>query len=164
MEHIAGILTALQNNWFALTVLLVLIGLITYGVRKGVVSFNGHGLKVGQDAAAIESKIRNMQQVYAKALLGSTVADLPAECEKYHKLYVISECLDEVERMIRENHITSDETYIDTEYQIIYNIVLKETSIDFFRSQEFKDYLYDLITKLVKQLEKIRKTYVIGSN
>lgn len=148
-----------QNGLWSLGTVLVIFGIIVTCVKTGLISFNGHGLKVGQDAAVREGKIRSMQQVYAKALLSSTIADLPAECERYHKLYVISECLDEVERMIRENHITSDETYIDTEYQVIYNIVLRETTIDFFRSQEFKDYLYNLINKLVKQLEKIRRTY-----
>jgi len=61
--------------------------------------------------------------------------------------------------MIRENHITDDDTYVETEYQIIYAIVLKYTVIDYFRKQEFKDYLYDLVSKLVKQLAKIRKQY-----
>lgn len=150
-----------QNGVWSLATVILIFVIIVFLVKIGLISFNGHGLKVGQDAAAIESKVRNMQQVYAKALLSSTIADLPPECERYHKLFVIAECMDEVERMIRENHITSDETYIDTEYQIIYNIVLKETTIDYFRSAEFKEYLYNLITKLVKQLEKIRKTYKI---
>lgn len=61
--------------------------------------------------------------------------------------------------MIRENHITDDDTYIETEYQIIYSIVLKYTVIDYFRKDEFKTYLHDLIEKLVKQLVKIRKQY-----
>lgn len=100
-----------------------------------------------------------MQQLYAKTLLESTISDLPEECEKYHKLFVISQCLDEVERMIRENHITDDDTYIETEYQIIYSIVLKYTVIDYFRQDEFKTYLHTLVEKLIKQLVKIRKQY-----
>lgn len=50
-----------------------------------------------------------MQQLYAKTLLEGTIADIPEECEYYHKRFVISQCLDEVERLIRENHITDDE-------------------------------------------------------
>ena len=100
-----------------------------------------------------------MQQLYAKSLFEGTVADLPKDCEYYHKRFVISQCLDEVERMIRENHITDDDIYIETEYQIIYSIILKHTTIDYFREDEFKTYLHDLIEKLVKQLVKIRKQY-----
>lgn len=151
-------LKALANNgiWSLLTVVFLFI-VVCMMVKKGILSFKGHGVTLG--TAESESKIRNMQQLYAKTLLEGTVADLPKECEYYHKCFVISQCLDEVERMIRENHITDDDTYIETEYQIIYSIVLKYTSIDYFREDEFKTYLHALIDKLVKQLVKIRKQY-----
>lgn len=141
----------------AIALVVGLFGLLFYMVRKGILSFKGHGVSLG--TADSEAKIRNMQQLYAKALFEGTISDLPEECEYYHKRFVISQCLDEVERMIRENHITDDDTYVETEYQIIYAMVLKYTTIDYFRKQEFKDYLYDLISKLVKQLAKIRKQY-----
>ena len=151
-------LKTLANNgiWSLLTVVFLFI-VVCMMVKKGILSFKGHGVTLG--TADSESKIRNMQQLYAKTLLEGTVADLPKECEYYHKCFVISQCLDEVERMIRENHITDDDTYIETEYQIIYSIVLKYTSIDYFREDEFKTYLRALIEKLVKQLVKIRKQY-----
>jgi hypothetical protein len=136
-----------------------IFGLLFYMVKKGMLSYKGKGVTVGK--ADSESKIRNMQQTYAKSLFESTISDLPKECEYYHKRFVISQCLDEVERMIRENHITSDDCYIDTEFQIIYNIVILNTSMDYFRTEAFKEYLRDLVCKLVKQLENIRKTYTV---
>ena len=142
--------------WSLLTVVFVFLVLCLL-VKKGILSFKGHGVTLG--TADSESKIRNMQQLFSKSLFEGTVADLPKDCEYYHKRFVISQCLDEVERMIRENHITDDDTYIETEYQIIYSIILKYTVIDYFRKDEFKTYLHDLIEKLVKQLVKIRKQY-----
>ena len=142
--------------WSLLTVVFIFLVLCLL-VKKGILSFKGHGLTLG--TADSESKIRNMQQLYAKSLFEGTVADLPKDCEYYHKRFVISQCLDEVERMIRENHITDDDIYIETEYQIIYSIILKHTTIDYFREDEFKTYLHALIEKLVKQLVKIRKQY-----
>lgn len=136
-----------------------IFGLLFYMVKRGMLSFKGKGVTLG--GADSESKIRNMQQMYAKSLFEGTVAELPKECDYYHKRFVISQCLDEVERMIRENHITSDECYVDTEFQIIYNIVILNTSIEYFKSDNFKKYLKDLITKLVKQLEMIRKSYAV---
>lgn len=152
------VLKVLAGNgiWSLLTVVFVFLVLCLL-VKKGILSFKGHGLTLG--TADSESKIRNMQQLFSKYLFEGTVADLPEDCEYYHKRFVISQCLDEVERMIRENHITDDDTYIETEYQIIYSIVLKYTVIDYFREDEFKTYLHDLIEKLVKQLVKIRKQY-----
>lgn len=142
--------------WSLLTVVFVFLVLCLL-VKKGILSFKGHGLTLG--TADSEAKIRNMQQLYAKALFEGTENDMPKDCETYHRKFVISQCLDEVERMIRENHITEDDTYIETEYQIIYSIVLKYTVIDYFRKDEFKTYLHNLIEKLVKQLVKIRKQY-----
>lgn len=153
-------LTALASNgWLSLAAIIVIIIIFLFAIKKGLISFHGKGLSVG--GADTESKIRNMQQMYAKSLFEGTIADLPEECEYYHKRFVISQCLDEVERMIRENHITSDDCYIDTEFQIIYNIVILNTSLDYFRSDEFKKYLKDIIVRLVKQLELIRKTYTV---
>ena len=151
-------LKALANNgiWSLLTVVFIFIVLCRM-IKKGTLTFKGHGVTLG--TAESEAKIRNMQQLYAKTLFEGTIADIPEECEYYHKRFVISQCLDEVERMIRENHITDDGTYIETEYQIIYAIVLKHTTIDYFRKDKFKTYLHDLIEKLVKQLVKIRKQY-----
>ena len=151
-------LKTLANNgiWSLLAVVFVFI-VVCMMVKKGILNFKGHGLTLG--TAYSEAKIRNMQQLYAKSLFEGTVADLPKDCEYYHKRFVISQCLDEVERMIRENHITDDDIYIETEYQIIYSIILKHTVIDYFRKDEFKTYLHDLIEKLVKQLVKIRKQY-----
>jgi hypothetical protein len=154
MEALAALAS---NGWMSLVTVLVIFGIICLMIRQGILSFRGHGLQVG--TADSEAKIRNMQQLYAKALFEGTISDLPEECEYYHKRFVISQCLDEVERMIRENHITDDDTYVETEYQIIYAIVLKYTILDYFRKDDFKSYLHDLVEMLVKQLVKIRKQY-----
>lgn len=153
MEWLSSLFTSIP----ALVAVVLILIIILYAIKKQWISFNGKGLKVG--TAESESKIRNMQQLYAKSLFEATVSDLPESCEYYHKRFVISQCLDEVERMIRENHITSDKCYVDTEYQIIYGIVLKYTTIDYFREESFKNYLYNLVETLVKQLETIRRTY-----
>lgn len=138
------------------TVLLILVG-VFFAVKYGFISFQGKGLRVG--TADSESKIRNMQQLFAHSLFESTLADLPKECEYYRSRFIISQCLDEVERMIRENHITSDDTYIETEYTILYSIVKKYSELEYFRTPQFEEYLHKLVEKLVKQLERIRKTY-----
>ena len=153
MEWLSSLFTSIP----ALVAVILVLIIVLYAIKKNWISFNGKGLKVG--TAESESKIRNMQQLYAKSLFESTISTLPAECEYYHKRFVISQCLDEVERMIRENHITSDKCYVDTEYQIIYGIVLKYTTMDYFKEESFKNYLRNLVETLVKQLETIRRTY-----
>lgn len=150
-------IAALGQNPITLVFVIGLLAIIFYGVKKGYFSFKGKGVQIG--TAATEAKIRTMQEKYAKALFESTIRDLPKECEYYHKRFVIAQCLDEVQRMIQFNHITSDDVYIETEFQIIFGIVKKYTTMDYFDTDEFKSYLRNLIAQLVKQLEKIRKTY-----
>lgn len=152
-------LTALASNgvWSLILVAVVII-ILLYAVKKGWIGGSIKGVKIGNKTEA-EVKIRSMQDLYAKSLLESTISFLPETCEYYHKRFVISECLDEVQRMIRENHITDDSVYIETEYAIVYNIVLKYTKDNYFRDEEFRAYLHGIMEKLIKQLVKIRKQY-----
>ena len=142
---------------FTMVILILAIVVLFVVIKKGLLSFSGHGLSIG--VAEKEAKIRTMQQVYAKSLFESTIHSLPKECEYYHSRFVISQVLDEVERMIQQNHITTDEAYISTEQMIIYNTVLKYTELDYFRNDKFKDYLFDIVEECIKQLVKIRKQY-----
>lgn len=144
-------------NVFTMVVVIAIIAFLFIVIRKGWFNFSGHGLSIG--LAEKEAKIRTMQQVFAKSLFESTIHSLPTDCEYYHSRFVISQVLDEVERMIQQNHITTDDAYISTEQMIIYNIVLKYMTIDYFRKPEFKEYLYKLVEDCIKQLVKIRKQY-----
>lgn len=144
-------------NVFTMVVVIAVIVFLFIVIRKGWLNFSGHGLNIG--VAEKEAKIRTMQQVFAKSLFESTIHSLPTDCEYYHSRFVISQVLDEVERMIQQNHITTDDAYISTEQMIIYNIVLKYTTISYFRTQEFKDYINKLVEDCIKQLVKIRKQY-----
>lgn len=160
MEHIAGILTALQNNWFALTVLLVLIGLITYGVRKGVVSFNGKGLKVGiQDK---ERTIIRYQMQFINARLDGTIKDIPVRLNEglhhYRTKYIIGKVKDLFEEMIIYNHISNTEDYISIKQELAYNLVIKLTDDEFFRKPEFKDYMDKLVRDIILKLVTIRES------
>lgn len=155
MEALAALAS---NGWMSLVTVLVIFGIICLMIKKGILGGSIKGIKIGNNAEA-EVKIRSMQDLYSKSLLESTISFLPETCEYYHRRFVIAECLDEVQRMIRENHITDDSVYIETEYSIIYNIVLKYTKDKYFQSEEFRAYLHDIVEKLIRQLVKIRKQY-----
>lgn len=155
MEALA---TLAGNGIWSLIAIIIIIIILLIAVKKGWIGGSIKGVKIGNNAEA-EIKIRSMQDLYAKSLLESTVSFLPETCEYYHKRFVIAECLDEIQRMIRENHITDDNVYIETEYSIIYNIVLKYTKDKYFQSEEFRVYLHGLMEKLIRQLVKIRKQY-----
>ena len=60
---------------------------------------------------------------------------------------------------IMYNHITDDEEYITLKQETAYSMIMKVTDDDYFKSPEFKKYLYDLVEKIIKRFVKIRKTY-----
>ena len=164
MEHIAGILTALQNNWFALAVLILIMFLLTYGVKKGVISFNGKGLKVGiQDK---ERTIIRYQMQYVNAVLDGTVKDIPVRLNEglhhYRTKYIIGKVKDLFEEMIVYNHITNSEDYISIKQELAYNLVIKLTDDDFFRKPDFKDYMYKLVKDIILKLVTIRENETNG--
>ncbi len=152
-------LAALAGNgiWSLIAVIAIIV-IFLIAIKKGLIGGSIKSVKIGNNAES-EIKIRSMQDLYAKSLLESTISFLPETCEYFHKRFVIAECLDEAQRMIRENHITDDSVYIETEYSIIYNIVLKYTKDKYFQSEEFRAYLHGIVEKLIRQLVKIRKQY-----
>lgn len=156
MESMATILTS--SNLIPLAVIaVVLICLLAYLSRMGIFSFNGKGLKVGGDET--ERKIVRQQLEYTDITLDATYSDLPKELQNDHALVVISKVKDQFERMIVFNHITDDDEYISLKKDVVYSTVVKWTTDDYFKTDEFRKYIYELTEKIIKRFVKIRKTY-----
>lgn len=54
------------NGIWSLVAVIAIIVIFLIAIKKGILSFQGHGLSVG--AAESEAKIRSMQQLYDKTL------------------------------------------------------------------------------------------------
>ena len=126
-----------------------------------LISFMGHGLNI--NAAENEAKIRRQQSEYLNMIADGTIRDLPKKFQEgnsyYRSKYVISKFKDIFEMAIMYNHITDDEEYIALKQETAYSMIMKVTDDDYFKSPEFKKYLYDLVEKIIKRFVKIRKTY-----
>lgn len=157
MEYLASILEALRNNYFGLILLSVIIIGFIYGVRKGVIKFNNFGLNI--DASERELTIVRNQMQYVNTTMDATIRDLPSDLEYYRIKYIISKVKDEFETIIIYNHIKDNSDYIELKQEIIYNLIMKLTDNEFFRKPEFKDYIYDLVDKIIRRLVKIRQQY-----
>ena len=144
----------------ALATVVIIIVLALFAVKKGWVSFKGKGVTIGNDTE--RTIIRNQMQ-YMNAILNGTVADIPVRLREgfhyYRTKYIIAEVKDIVEESIIYNHIEDNGVYIPIKQDIIYSKILDLTEDDFFKSPEFKNYLYDLIDKLYKQMIKVRQQY-----
>lgn len=158
MEHIANIISALNNNTFALIVVLLFVVSIWYGTKRGVISFKGKGLEFGiQDR---ERRILQRQTTYVHAQMDS-IANLlnkqHPDFEKYHTFWVCK-CV-EIEwiRSIHYNHIEDTDGYREDRYEAIKAIVQKKAEKDYFFSPEFEDFLKQHVDTTVKKLTRIRK-------
>ena len=145
--------------------LLVFLGIVlliaAIAVKKGKLSFKGHGLEIG--AGDQERQIIRQQMQYINTVLDGTIADIPVRLKEglhyYRTKYIISKVKDIYEETIIYNHITDDDEYIHLKQEIVYNTVLKLTDDDYFKKPQFKEYLYKLVEENIKRLVVIRKHY-----
>lgn len=130
-------------------------------VKKGWISFRGKGFNVGLEEN--ERNVVRKQVQYVETILDGTIRDLPNELIEGHDgygyyrcKYIIGKIKDVYEDIIHLNHIENNDDYIDIKFEIVYNSILKLTDDEFFKTEQFKNYMRDLNEKLIKRLYKIR--------
>lgn len=143
----------------AMSLFLVLVAMVIVGVKKGWFKFKGKGLVIGTDEE--ERKIIRNQIEYADVACHALIKQLPSDLDldPYRTKYVIEKVYDEIVKIISFNHITVEDEYIALKQDVIYNVVLSETEKDYFRSEEFKNFLADWTKNILKRLYKIRKIH-----
>lgn len=160
MDQVSNLING-TNGLFVLGFLLILLIVGTVLIKKGILSFSGHGLSIGGDEQ--ERKIMRQQSEYLTMIADGTIRDLPKHLVEgpsyYRSKYTISKFKDIFESAIMYNHITDDEEYIQLKQEIAYSMILKVTEDDFFKTSEFKNYLNKLVEKIIKRFVKIRKAY-----
>lgn len=160
MESLANMVNG-TNGIFVLGLLLILIVIVIALIKKGKFSFSGHGLSIGGDEQ--ERKIMRQQSEYLTMVADSTIRYLPKHFSEgpsyYRTKYVISKFKDIFEAAIMYNHITDDDEYIQLKQEMAYSMILKVTEDDFFKKEEFKKYVYELVEKIIRRFVKIRKEY-----
>lgn len=163
-ESLAKILTS-GNAVPIIGIIAFIIVLIIIGIKKGIISFSGHGLSINdrEQEREKEAKIRRQQSEYLNMIADSTINDLPkhlTEGNSYYRCkYVISKFKDLFEQAIMYNHISDDDEYVQLKQELAYFTIMKVTEDQFFKTDSFKKYLDELVAKIIKRFVKIRKTY-----
>lgn len=126
-EAIQGTLT--DGNFLKSVVgISMLVALLAFLAKKGIISFKGKGLKVGvsnEEELAIvrtqtqwaEADCNNMLRELINKLPEGTTIDL------YKARYTIEKVLDELVKIIVFNHITLEPTYIKLKQDLIWSVV-----------------------------------------
>ena len=157
-EAVQTILTS-PNSIVVLGATLLLVIIVTILVKKGLISLDLKGVKVG--IAENERKIMRYQMEYC-SLICTTFIDqqkLPQGIDAYHVKWVNELLYDEMIKWIAYNHISDDLFYITNKQEIIWAIIVAHTENAFFHSDELKKVVFDEVEDIIKHLVEIRKFY-----
>ena len=153
-------------------IVIILIGFVVvqlfWGIRKGKISFKGHGLSIGQTREN-ELRIVREQLQYTGHVIDGTFTKLPEQfqenCYAFKCKYWLSLLKDFIETMIIYNHIREDNIYVELKQESAYNLMLSHVDNDpYWKSPEFRGLIYNTIEEIIKDLIKVRKTYESNTN
>lgn len=139
-------------------VVVVLICLVAFLVKKGLLSFKGSGFEVGiRDE---ERTIVRRQLEYAKASASEIFASLPRKetWQDWKSLYVKELVLNVIEQAVFLNKISTDDTYTGVRKLEVWQTIQSQNMEDeYYRSDEFKKIVFDWLDQLFRFLLRIRE-------
>lgn len=159
MTWAEAITTIVTSKAFIPTLIFIAASVIVLiiGIKKGWFSYKGKGFVIGADEN--ERRIIRQQMEYTHVKCDSIISYLPEGLDHYRCLYVISKFEDFIQNMIIYNHIKNDSEYIQLKFEMAYSLILKLTENEYFKSDEFKKWFYDLVRDMIDRLVTIRQTY-----
>lgn len=145
----------------AATILFFLIGIIVllaYFSKKGVFKLHTERLTIG--ASEDERAIIRQQVEWAELEIQSLSA-LPrfVNVDSWRTKYILERFFDEVLQWVIFNHIKDSPEYISIKQEKIWNMVQMLVEKEEFKSDEFKDFTYKEVEKIIKRLVFLRRQY-----
>ena len=126
-QAIQEVLTS-DNFWKSVIGIGVLVILLAILVKKGLISFKGHGLNVGTTNEEELSIVRTQIQwceADCNNMLRELIKKLPegTSMNEYKAKYTIEKVLDELVKIVIFNHIALEPTYIKLKQDLIWSVV-----------------------------------------
>ena len=125
-QAIQGILTS-GKAVIGIGALVILFAILA---KKGLISFKGHGLKVGHSDEEERTIIRTQIQ-WAEADVETMLREIMNKFSKdgnineYKARYTIEKVLDELVKIVIFNHITLEPQYIQLKQDLVWSVVSK---------------------------------------
>lgn len=117
-----------NNFWKTVIGIGALIILFAVLVKKGLLSFKGHGLSVGhtneEELAIVRTQIQ-WCEADCNNMLRELTNNLPegTDMNEYKAKYTVEKVLDELIKIVIFNHITLEPTYIKLKQDLIWAVV-----------------------------------------
>lgn len=160
-EAIQNILTS-DNFWKTIVGIGVLVILFAILVKKGLISFNGKGLKVGNsDSMEIERNIIRSQMQYVKSAISDFYDDIPnfEGRDEWRLRFICEKIVSIFMDIISLNHISREKIYTEMKQASVWEVIINNTSSDIMTSDDFKSIVYTKTAEILDKLVSIREYY-----
>ena len=157
-QAIQVILTS-DNFWKAVVGIGALVILFAILVKKGLISFKGKGLKVGNNDT--ERTIIRNQTMFCKTEISDFYNKIPdfEGRDDWRLRYIMEKCLDVLVDAVSLNHLTLEPVYIDLKCRAVWDEVLQNSDNLNILTDDFKKVVYDETKYIIEKLIEIREYY-----
>lgn len=161
MEWLVNILNN-PNSWKSFIFFFITLITLIILVKKGIISFKGKGLTVGNnDERDIERTIIRSQIQYVKSAVSDFYDDIPdfPERNEWRLRYICEKIVSVFTDIISFNHISKEKIYTEMKQASIWEVIINNTTASIMTSDEFKDVVYTKTEEILDKLISIREYY-----
>lgn len=157
-EALQSILTS-ENFLKSVVGIGALVILFAILVKKGLISFKGKGLKVGNSDT--ERTIIRNQIMFVKTEISDFYIRIPnfEGRDEWRLKYIMEKCLDVLIDAVSLNHLTLEPVYVDLKCRAVWDEVLQNSDNTNILTDDFKKVVYDETKHIIEKLIEIREYY-----
>ena len=149
------------NTVAIVIVAVILVLIIAFLAKKGIVSFNGFGLKIDNgenDEREIERAIIRSQMMFVRTEISDFYNKIPQweGRDDYRLKYIMEKCQDIFYEAIAINHITIEPVYIELKQKAVWTEVVQNADNPNIVNEDFKKVVYEETKRILSKLIDIR--------
>ena len=158
MEWLVDLINS-SNAIPIIIIAILLIVIIAILAKKGIVSFKGKGLTVGNNET--ERTIIRNQIMFVNTEISDFYNKIPLfdGRDEWRLKFIMEKCLDVFVDAISLNHITLEPMYVELKCRAVWDEVLQNSDNPNILSDDFKKTIYDESKKIIEKLISIREYY-----
>ena len=140
-------------------IIFVVLGIL---VKKGIISINKGGVRIGSDEREL-SIVRNQSQwayLFIMAIKGKVLDESATKEQQKNAELILEKVYDKVVDWIHYNHINSNNSYVEIKQGEIKSIVYSQDNLDDeYKTPEFEIRMDSWVKELILNLVNIRKEF-----
>lgn len=150
-----------NNFWKTVIGIVALVILFAVLVKKGLISFKGHGLKVGvsneEELAIVRTQIQWCEADCETMLREISNRFSETEMDEYKARYTVERVLDELVKIVIFNHICLEPQYVKLKQDLIWSTVSRINPEPEWNQLE--DIVKERVEVAIRTLYEIRQYY-----